>query len=80
MSKSPAIVLSLSLSFLGFLVLPGWFPQALAQDIHVVAGTYGGNCKAPCGNVTNHLAAACNGRSDCNYKVDYTVIGDPVVT
>ena len=49
------------------------------QAIRVVAGTYGGNCNAPQGNKTEHLAAACNGRADCTYKVDYTVIGDPAV-
>jgi hypothetical protein len=54
-------------------------PVASATDIQVVAGTYGGNCNAPHGNKTEHLAAACNGRVDCTYKVDYTVIGDPAV-
>ena len=54
-------------------------PVALASGIQVVAGTYGENCKAPHGNKTSHLAEACNGRADCTYKVDYTVIGDPAV-
>jgi hypothetical protein len=49
------------------------------QAIRVLAGTYGGNCNAPYGNKTSHLATACNGRADCAYKVDYTVIGDPAV-
>ena len=52
---------------------------AQEQEIRVVAGTYGGNCQAPHGNKTEHLAAACNGRTDCTYKIDYTVIGDPAV-
>ena len=47
--------------------------SVLAQDqaIRVVVGTYGGNCNAPHGNKTEHLAAACNGRADCTYKIDY---------
>ena len=55
--------------------------SALAQNqgIRVVGGTYGGNCNAAHGNKTEHLAAACNGRADCAYKVDYTVIGDLAV-
>ncbi len=49
-----------------------------AGTIRVVRATYGGNCGAPAGNVTEHIAAACNGRADCRYRIDYTVIGDPV--
>jgi hypothetical protein len=50
----------------------------LAPVILVVSGTYGVNCGAPHGNVTQHLADACNGRKRCEYIVDYEVIGDPV--
>jgi hypothetical protein len=52
---------------------------ALSGSIQVMAGTYGGNCGAPYGNKTAPLAAACDGRIACNYRVDYKVIGDPVV-
>jgi hypothetical protein len=45
--------------------------------IEVVAGTYGENCHAAHGNVTAALAAACDGKTSCDYKVDYHVIGDP---
>jgi hypothetical protein len=45
--------------------------------IQVVSGSYGTVCGQPEGNVTDHLAAACNGKTVCDYKVDYTVIGDP---
>jgi hypothetical protein len=47
--------------------------------IQVLAGTYGANCRAPHGNKTEHLAAACNGRTNCSYVIDYQVIGDPAV-
>lgn len=47
--------------------------------INVVAGTYGENCGATRGNKTSHLAAQCNGKKQCNYTINYTVIGDPAV-
>ena len=43
----------------------------------VISATYGGNCGAPPGNVTQHLARACNGKGQCDYVVDYQIIGDP---
>lgn len=46
--------------------------------IMVTAGTYGRNCGASYGNVTEHLANTCNNKSQCEYTIDYTVIGDPV--
>ena len=46
--------------------------------IAVVAGTYGKNCGASYGNKTEHLAGACNNRTQCDYVIDYRVIGDPV--
>jgi hypothetical protein len=54
---------------------PGGRPAP--RMIQVVAGTYGSNCGQPRGNKTAHLASTCNGRSECKYKIDYTVIGDP---
>ena len=45
--------------------------------IRVIAATYGRNCGAPYGNVTNHLAEICDGRGTCEYFIDYRVIGDP---
>jgi hypothetical protein len=51
--------------------------QSLQPGINVIAGTYGGNCGQPRGNVTADLAAACNGRATCAYTVDHNVIGDP---
>jgi hypothetical protein len=29
------------------------------------------------GNVTDHIAKACNGKAECTYAVDHKVIGDP---
>jgi len=46
--------------------------------ILVVSATYGGNCGAPPGNVTEALADACNGRRVCEYVVRYQILGDPV--
>lgn len=54
-------------------------PSGPAGQIQIVAGTYGPNCGASHGNVTEHLATACNGTPSCDYKVDYQVIGDPAV-
>ena len=46
-------------------------------DIKVIAATYGSNCGAPYGNVTNHLAEICDGRVTCEYIIDFRVLGDP---
>jgi hypothetical protein len=51
--------------------------QPPQTGISVVAGTYGGNCGAPHGNVTGALGSACNTLGHCDYIVDYTIIGDP---
>jgi hypothetical protein len=48
-----------------------------AGTIQIVAGTYGGNCGQPPGNVTAHLASSCGGQVECPYRVDHKVIGDP---
>jgi hypothetical protein len=53
-------------------------PAPPPPGIQVVTATYGGNCKAPPGNVTPHLQQSCGGRMTCSYKVEHTVIGDPV--
>ena len=52
-------------------------PPQRRHAIHVVAGSYGENCRAPHGNTTAHLQQACEGQSSCAYRVDYKVIGDP---
>lgn len=50
-----------------------------ATAIVVTSATYGGNCGAAAGNATQHLRQACNGKSRCDYVIDYQVIGDPKV-
>jgi hypothetical protein len=45
--------------------------------IRVMAATYGRNCGAPYGNVTDHLAEICDGKAICEYVIDVRVIGDP---
>jgi len=47
-----------------------------SRAIHVVAGTYGDNCRATHANDTARLAAACDGKVTCDYKVDVKAIGD----
>jgi hypothetical protein len=47
------------------------------DNVQVISATYGGNCSAPQGNVTKLLAAACDGKESCSYRVDYGVLGDP---
>ena len=49
----------------------------LPSRLTIQSATYGGNCGAPGGNATSHIAAACNGRTSCDYTVDYQVLGDP---
>jgi hypothetical protein len=53
-------------------------PRTSADVIEAVSATYGGNCNAPHGNQTAQLAKACNGKVECRYRVDHTIIGDPV--
>jgi len=45
--------------------------------IKVISATYGMNYGASFGNVTNHLAEICDGKVECEYVIDYKVIGDP---
>ena len=47
--------------------------------ITVVSASYGLNVdsRAAAGNVTGDIAQACNGQSNCDYRVDFHRIGDP---
>ena len=54
----------------------GYGPPHLGS-IFVVSATYGGNCGAPLGNGTSHIAAKCNGQKQCSYRIDHKLIGDP---
>jgi hypothetical protein len=49
----------------------------VTANISVTSASYGQSCKAPKGNETQPLQAACNGKTSCQYTVDYKVIGDP---
>jgi hypothetical protein len=51
--------------------------RRIESGVAVTSATYGGNCGAPRGNVTSHLAQACNGRRSCDYVIDWRIIGDP---
>jgi len=57
--------------------MPVSAPRRIESRVVVTSATYGGNCGAPRGNVTQHLARACNGKSDCSYVIDWQIIGDP---
>jgi hypothetical protein len=51
--------------------------SAQAIAIKVVSGTYGQNCGAQRSNATPDLAARCNGKDTCEYRVDRRRILDP---
>jgi len=51
--------------------------QTATVGIQIISATYGGNCGAAIGNATSHISSHCNGKLECNYTVDYRVIGDP---
>jgi hypothetical protein len=54
--------------------------RADPPHVVVVHGWYGRNCMGNTGfDKTADLAASCNNRTSCPYKVDYTKIGDPAV-
>ncbi|PKN59348.1 MAG: hypothetical protein CVU56_01410 [Deltaproteobacteria bacterium HGW-Deltaproteobacteria-14] len=50
---------------------------ACADVIDVREATYGGNCGAPDGNATSHLADTCEGQPSCRYVIDFEALGDP---
>jgi hypothetical protein len=45
--------------------------------IRVQTASYGQDCGAAAANVTDHAKQTCDGKRDCEYRVDYTLIGDP---
>jgi hypothetical protein len=47
------------------------------STLKITRATYGANCRAPQGNDTARLSAACDGKSTCEYVVDFKKIGDP---
>jgi hypothetical protein len=58
--------------------LGAWW--VLVEDpftVEVKQATYGANCKALVGNMTDLVAKTCNRLSACSFAVDVNVIGDP---
>jgi hypothetical protein len=47
------------------------------NTISVTSATYGAICKVPKGNFTSPLQSACNGKSTCQYTVQFAPVGDP---
>src|SRR5262249_38017852 len=73
--------LSTMLKLLGALaiVLTSFFITLKVLDetsIHVRSATYGANCGAPSGNVTDKVQGACDEKSYCDYGIDVTKLGD----
>jgi hypothetical protein len=48
--------------------------------MHINSATYGANCDAKSGNVTEKLRKACEGTDKCGYVVDVHELGDPAPT
>jgi hypothetical protein len=71
--------------FVVALIAVAWFvgcvPAAVNEkgrgNLRLVSATYGLNCGAPRGNVTEHIANFCNSTATCEYPIDFKVIGDP---
>jgi hypothetical protein len=59
----------------------GWGDKTVVLEcwktIKVSSATYGENCGAGKGNVTDDIAKQCDGKKTCSYNVDHKVIGDP---
>jgi hypothetical protein len=60
---------------LAFAITLGWALYNPLWGIQVVAATYGQNCDAPVGNITGAIGKICNGRRDCAFQVDPTIVG-----
>lgn len=52
-------------------------PAPPAAAIGIVSATYGRNCGVAEGNATSFVAAACNGRKSCDFRIYYRELGDP---
>lgn|GEM_PF-1765040 len=76
-SRSLAIALSIALA--GCAAAQHNAPAKGTGTIHIVAATYGRNCGIAHGNVTAPLRKACEEQADCDYSVNYQILGDPAV-
>ena len=59
------------------LAVPTIVPPVSSVGITVASATYGANCRAIAGNATQAVGDACNGKTECAYKVDVDRLGDP---
>jgi peptidoglycan/LPS O-acetylase OafA/YrhL len=53
-------------------------PAAEWTGIRILSATYGKNCGARIGNVTEAVEKACGAEKSCDYTVDVNKLGDPV--
>ncbi|HEY7376297.1 MAG TPA: hypothetical protein VIF57_29310 [Polyangia bacterium] len=77
MLRATAAVLLLGVTGCTLFLTPPAQPSPPWRVIHILAGSYGQNCRAVHGNTTAQLAQNCEGQPSCAYRIDYTVIGDP---
>jgi hypothetical protein len=56
---------------------PAGAPPVPTSGIHVISATYGKNCGATSGNVTDDVATICQGQVECSYLVSVERVGDP---
>jgi hypothetical protein len=59
------------------LIVPTVVPPVASVGISIASATFGANCGAIRGNVTRAVGDACNGKTECAYKVDVDRLGDP---
>lgn len=57
---------------------PSERPAAEWTGIRILSATYGKNCGARIGNVTEAVEKACGAEKSCDYTVDVNKLGDPV--
>lgn len=48
----------------------------LAQEVNVLTAWYGQSCGTAHGNVTAHVKSRCDGKRQCDYRVDVAALGD----
>lgn len=70
-----ALAIVMGSFFLTLKVMDYW--ETPPGKIEVSTATYGGNCRAPTGNVTKSVQAACDGKESCRYVVNVNELGDP---
>jgi hypothetical protein len=57
---------------------PASTPGSAAETgLEVISASYGANCGAPMGNVTQAVQGACKAATSCVYRVEVGVLGDP---